>query len=197
MSLSQCNAEESNKSVEEKAGAGAPNLSWLRTKFCLKKHVSQKSLHQFRPIWSLFSIFFQKSPKNCKLTIYQKRPNICNFLSVLTCNTLKESSIHIEFEFRQKKYDLIEEQKLKKNSNYFVKFDADHFSSSAHYSNLCQKYSKLSSLVLWKCFEIKSHERGAHYIYGPRNGAPNEGRLSNGGRAPGAPLPSPIRVDTL
>ena len=38
--------------------------------------------------------------------------------------------------------------------------------------------------MLWKGFEIKSHQRRAYYLNPPRNG----GRLTAGG-APGAPPP--------
>ena len=55
-------------------------------------------------------------------------------------------------------------------SNVFVKIDADHLSLFAHFSNLCQKTSKLSLSVLWKGFEIKSHQRRAHFLYPFRNG---------------------------
>ena len=37
----------------------------------------------------------------------------CNFRAISACNTSKESIFHIEFNFTQKKYDLLEE-KLKK-----------------------------------------------------------------------------------
>ena len=36
--------------------------------------------------------------------------------------------------------------------------------SSAQFSNLCQKTSKLSSSVLWRVFEIKTHQRRTHYV---------------------------------
>ena len=95
----------------------------------------------------------------------------CNFWAISTCNTSKESIFHIEFNFKQKKYDLFEE-KLKKSNffNFFVKIDADHLSLTACFSNLCQKIWNLSQPVLWKHFEIKSHQRRAHYLYPGRNG---------------------------
>ena len=60
---------------------------------------------------------------------------------------------------------------------FFFKINADHLSSNTCFSNLCQKILKLSSPVLWKRFEIKSHQRRAHYLNLPRNG----GRLTAGG----------------
>ena len=45
--------------------------------------------------------------------------------------------------------------------------------------------------MLWKRFEIKSHQRRAHYLNPPRNG----GRLTAGGGLP-EPPPSLIRVKT-
>ena len=53
---------------------------------------------------------------------------------------------------------------------FFFKTDADHLSSFANFSNLYQKISKLSLSVLWKGFEIKSHQRRTHYLERPRNG---------------------------
>ena len=66
------------------------------------------------------------------------------------------------------------EEKLKKSNffNFFVKIDADHLSSIACFSNLCQKIWNLSQPVLWKHFEIKSHQRRAHYLKRHRNGGP-------------------------
>ena len=84
-----------------------------------------------------------------------KISKFCNFGAISTFNTSKESNFYIEFNFIHKIY----EEKLKKSvfSNFFVKIDADHLSSSADFSNLCQKISKLSLPVLWKGFEIKGH----------------------------------------
>ena len=114
----------------------------------------------------------------------------CNFSAISICNTSKESIFHIEFNFKQKKYDLFQE-KLKKSNffNFFFKIDADHLSSNVIFSNLCQKILKLSLPVLWKRFEIKSHQRRAHYLNPPRNG----GRLTAGGGSR-SPPPSLIRV---
>jgi len=50
--------------------------------------------------------------------------------------------------------------------------DADHLSSNVIFSNLCQKILKLSLPVLWKRFEIKSHQRRACYLKPGRNGGP-------------------------
>ena len=91
---------------------------------------------------------------------------------------------HIEFNFKQKKYDLFEEQLKKSNFfNFLVKIIAsDHLFLNVCFSNLCQKILKLSSPVLWKGFEIKSHQRRAHYLNSLRNG----GRLAarGGSRSP-------------
>ena len=77
----------------------------------------------------------------------------------------KKGFFYIEFNFIQKKYDLFEKNLKKSNfSNFFFKTDADHFSLSAYFSNLCQEISKLSSSVLWRSFEIKTHQRRTHYL---------------------------------
>ena len=58
-----------------------------------------------------------------------KISKFCNFWAISTCNTSKESIFHIEFNFKQKKYDLFEE-KLKKSNFllFFVKIYADQLS---------------------------------------------------------------------
>ena len=116
-----------------------------------------------------------------------KISKFCNFWAISTCNTSKESIFHIEFNFTQKKYDLFEKIWKKSNfSDFFFKTDADHLSSFANFSNLYQKISKLSLSVLWKGFEIKSHQRRTHYLKRPRNG----GRIPawGGGGHPPPPL---------
>ena len=96
-----------------------------------------------------------------------------NFWAISTCNTSKESIFHIEFNFKQKNYDLFEEKVKKSNFfDFFFKIDADHLSSNVIFSNLCQKILKLSLPVLWKRFEIKSHQRRACYLKPRRNGGP-------------------------
>ena len=96
-----------------------------------------------------------------------------NFWAISTCNTSKESIFHIEFNFKQKNYDLFEEKVKKSNFfNIFFKIDADHLSSNVIFSNLGQKILKLSLPVVWKRFEIKSHQRWACYLKPRRNGGP-------------------------
>ena len=134
------------------------------------------------PFWNFFSKITKKISENWKsIKKWLKMSEIskfCNFWAISTCNTSKESIFHIEFNFKQKKYDLFQE-KLKKS---FFKF---FFSKSTltsclqtHVSQICaKKFKKLSLPVLWKRFEIKSHQRRAHYLNPPRNG----GRLTAGG----------------
>ena len=48
---------------------------------------------------------------------------------------LKNSIFHIDFNFKQKRYDLFEEKMKKiKIFQFFVKIDADHLSSNVHFS---------------------------------------------------------------
>ena len=111
------------------------------------------------PFWKIFSKITKKMGENWKSIKkwlnMSEISKFCNFWAISTCNTSKESIFHIEFNFKQKKYDLFQE-KLKK-SNFFIfffKIDADLLSSNARFSNLCQKIQKLSSPVLWKRFKI-------------------------------------------
>ena len=95
----------------------------------------------------------------------QQSSKFCNFWAISSCNSSKESIFLIEFNFTKKKYDLFEKKLKKSNfSDFFVKTDSDHLSSIAYFSNLCQKISKLSLSVLWRGFEIKSHQRWTHYL---------------------------------
>ena len=156
-----------------------PLLSWLWSKFWLKNHVSLKADINFKIFGPFLEIVFKNHKKKSaeiKRAI-KKWLNICeifkfcNFWGISTCNTTKESIFHMKFNFKEKKYDLIEE-KFKK-SDYFLFFCQNQCwppPSIAHFSNLCQKILKLSSPVLWKGFEIKIHQRRAHYINPPRYG---------------------------
>ena len=65
---------------------------------------------------------------------------------------------------------------------FFVKIFADLMSSIANFSNLCKEIKKLSCSVLWKRFEIKSHQRRAHYLKPCRNDRPIPTR--GGSRSP-------------
>ena len=87
-------------------------------------------------------------------------------------------------------YDLYE-KKLKKIKFliFFFKIDADHLSSNVIFSNLGQKILKLSLPVLWKRFEIKSHQRRARYLKPRRNG-----RLIPTGGGSRSPPPTLTRV---
>ena len=153
-------------------GRHPPYLSWLWSKFWPKNHVSLKAGINSNSFGPFSEFFFQNSQKNWrKLKTYQKllkmseNSKFCNFWAISTCNTSKESIFLIEFNFTEKKYDLFENFLKKSNfSDFFVKTDADHLSSFAYFSNLCQKISKLSLSVLWKGFEIKSHQRRTHYL---------------------------------
>ena len=71
-----------------------------------------------------------------------KTSKICNFWAISTCNTSKESIFHIEFNFKQKKYDLFQE-KLKK-SNFFILFSKSMLTShhQTHVSQICAKKFK-------------------------------------------------------
>ena len=96
------------------------------------------------PFWKFFSKITKKMGENWKSIKkwlnMSEISKFCNFWAISTCNTSKESIFHIEFNFKQKKYDLFQE-KLKK-SNFFIfffKIDADLLSSNARFSNLCQK----------------------------------------------------------
>ena len=129
------------------------------------------------PFQNFFSKITKKIGENSKsikkLLKMSEISKFFNFWAISTCNTSKESIFHIEFNFKQKNYDLFEEKVKKSNFfDFFFKIDADHLSSNVIFSNLCQKNLKLSLPVLWKRFEIKSHQRRACYLKPRRNGGP-------------------------
>ena len=133
---------------------------------------------------ALLRNFFQKLPQNWwKLKTHQKSVKMskiskfCDFWAISTCNTSKESIFHIEFNFKQKKYDLFQEKFKKSNFfTFFFKIDADLLFSNARFSNLCQKIWKLSWPLFLKDFEIK---RRAHYFYPNGNGRAHTARYGS------------------
>ena len=91
-----------------------------------------------------------------KLLWPSKISKICNYWAISTCNTSKEISFNIEFNFKQKKFDLLKEKlKKSKSFDFLLKISAGYLSLTARFSNLCLRIWKLSSLVLRKSFEIK------------------------------------------
>ena len=153
-------------------GCHPPYLSWLWSNFWPENQVFlQAGINSNSFGW--FSDFFSKIHKKIgenwkptkKLLKMSENSKFCNFWAISTCNTSKESIFLIEFNFTEKKYDLFENFLKKSNfSDFFFKTDADHLSSFANFSKLCQKISKLSLSVLWRGFEIKSQQRRTHYL---------------------------------
>ena len=94
---------------------------------------------------TLFQNFFSITPqkisenwnsteKSLKMSEISK---ICDFWAISTCNTSKKRIFHIEFNFKQKKYDLFEKNMKKSNFfDFFFKIDTDQLSSIAIFSNL-------------------------------------------------------------
>ena len=107
-------------------GLQEPPLSIL----ALEPNLAQNSCsperwHQFQLIWPFFRNFFSINPqkiseswnsteKSLKMGEISK---ICDFWAISTCNTSKKRIFHIEFNFKQRKYDLLE--KNMKKSNFF------------------------------------------------------------------------------
>ena len=64
------------------------------------------------PFWKIFSKITKKMGENWKSIKkwlnMSEISKFCNFWAISTCNTSKESIFHIEFNFKQKKYDLFE-----------------------------------------------------------------------------------------
>ena len=94
---------------------------------------------------TLFQNFFSITPpKNSenwnsteKLLKMVKIFKICNFWAISTCNTSKKRIFHIEFIFKQKKYDLFEKKSKKfKFFQFFFKIYTDQLASIANFSNL-------------------------------------------------------------
>ena len=98
------------------------------------------------PFWKYFSKITKKIGENWKFIKkwlnMSKISKICNFWAISTCNTSKESIFHIEFNFKQKKYDLFQE-KLKK-SNFFFFFSKSMLTSCLQMpvSQICAKKFK-------------------------------------------------------
>ena len=78
---------------------------------------------------------------------------ICNFWAISTCNTSKKRIFHIEFNFKQKKYDLFEKNAKKSNLKiFFFKNFSDQLSSIANFSNLWKKNFKTELLYFLERF---------------------------------------------
>ena len=109
-----------------------------------KNHVSLKDGFNSNSFDPFSGFFFHKSPKNRKnwkssekLLKMGEIFKICNFWAISTCNTSKKRIFHIEFNFKQKKYDLFEKNMKKSNFfDFFFKIDTDQLSSIAIFSNL-------------------------------------------------------------
>ena len=94
---------------------------------------------------TLFQNFFSITPKKIsenwnsieKSLKMSEISKICDFWAISTCNTSKKRIFHMEFNFKQKKYDLFEKN-MKKSSffDFFFKIDTDQLSSIAIFSNL-------------------------------------------------------------
>ena len=99
------------------------------------------------PFWKIFSKITKKMGENWKSIKkwlnMSEISKFCNFWAISTCNTSKESIFHIEFNFKQKKYDLFQE-KLKK-SNFFIFFFSKSMLTSClqtRVSQICAKKFK-------------------------------------------------------
>ena len=97
------------------------------------------------PFWKFFSKITKKiSDYRKSIKKWLNMSNIskfCNFWAISTCNTSKESIFHIEFNFKQKKYDLFQE-KLK--NQFFSLFSKSMVTSclQMHVSQICAKKFK-------------------------------------------------------
>ena len=118
---SQCNVWESPSSV-------CVYLSWLWSQIQPKNHVPLKggiNFNSFDPFLEYFSTILQKISENWKFTEKLLKMSeifkICNYWAISTSNTSKESIFHIEFNFKQKKYNFLLKKKCEKInfSHYF------------------------------------------------------------------------------
>ena len=127
---------------------------------------------------NIFSITQQKISENWKSTDKSLKMSeifkICTFWAISTCNTSKKTHFHIEFIFKQNKYDLFEKKEKKKQICLisFFKIDTDQLYLIVNFSNFWSEISKLSFSMPWKGFENKSHRRRAHHLKPHRNGKP-------------------------
>ena len=98
------------------------------------------TLHQFQLIWPFSKYFFNNSRKNNEnwkttenFLKISEIFEICNFSAISTCNTSKYRIFHIEFIFKQKKYDFLKIFLLKKLYffDFFFKIYTEQLSSIA------------------------------------------------------------------
>ena len=108
---------------------------------------------------------------------------ICNFWAISTCNTSKKRIFHIEFNFKQKKYDLFE--KNAKKSNFKIFFSKIFLTSCLRLQifQICEKkFQNWVALFFGKVLKIKvtkgeliisNHvEMADQYLLGGARGAP-------------------------
>ena len=146
-------------------GLQEPPLSIL----ALEPNLAQKSCFperclQFQLIWPFFRIFFpslpQKNSENWNSTEKSLKMvkifKICNFWAISTCNTSKKRIFHIEFIFKQKKYDLLE--KKAKNFNFsifFSKFILTSWLRLQIFQNFGKNFQNWVALFFGKVLKIK------------------------------------------
>ena len=126
-----------------------PYLSWLWSKFWPKSHVSLIAGINFNSFGPFSEFIFKKSQKHWqKLKNYQKllkmseNSKFCNFWDISTCNTSKETIFLIEFNFTQKKYDLIQ-----KNQFFLFEFEFD-MKNAFFWGIACWNISKITKVKI-------------------------------------------------
>ena len=140
---------------------------------------------------TLFQNFFSITPpKNSENWNYTEKSlkmveifKICNFWAISTCNTSKKRIFHIEFIFKQKKYDLLE--KKAKNFNFSISFSKFILTSWLRlqiFQNFGKNFQNWVALFFGKVLKIKvtkgelvisNHvEMADQYLLGGARGAP-------------------------
>ena len=140
---------------------------------------------------TLFQIFFSITPpKNSENWNYTEKSlkmveifKICNFWAISTCNTSKKRIFHIEFIFKQKKYDLLDKKAKKFNfSIFFSKFILTSWLRLQIFQNFGKNFQNWVALFFGKVLKIKvtkgeliisNHvEMADQYLLGGARGAP-------------------------
>ena len=92
-------------------------------------------------------------------------------LSLFNMLYLKRKHFSHRFQFQTEKVWFVWRKIEKTSLSFFsVKIDADLLSSITNFSNLSPEVWKLSWSMLWKGFEIKSHQGRAQYLKPSKNG---------------------------
>ena len=137
--------------------------------FKRSKILFPRNFGSFQTDLSLFLDFFStKSEKN------EKTENILKIAKKWANFKISQFLTYFNILYKKRKHffkDDFLHEKLNKHQifKFFIKIEADQLSLTKNFWKLYQWISNLSWAVLLKGFEIKSHQRTAHYLWPFRN----------------------------